>query len=636
MTLTARPRRTLGRPTATLLLLMTCLALPAIGATAIATAAPTRHARHTTPARHHTTAFAARTFPRALALAAAWSTQADRSLVSEAKTLTRCLRENRGHPRRCNAARRAVQRGGTKLAKARQRLARIARATGKTTAGSRSLNTQRAPVLTVSGQTLSWTRVANIKTYVLMSRVPHKSAQYSVISGTSITPPPVPGVTVQYSVRTTANGSAWSTEQSITYAPAPETVDMQAAPVLTVAGQTLTWSAIANVGTYVLATNVPGAAAQYSVVSGTSITPPSVPGVTVRYSIRTAVNGSTWSPEVSISYPAGAKQVTPPPSSGGASGGFEMGAVVGSAVLWELPWIEKLGAHTARMEFDINSPVSKLEPVMEAYAKAGIRPLLLAVFDGRLPSPAEAQNLASWAAAFGPGGSFWQGKNLPASAAVTDIEFGNETSYSYQFPETANASNWYELPSFVARAQTYALRFKAAQTAIQAANPNVGLLAQGTDGGSGAATWVNNMFAAVPDLAQRVAGWTIHPYGPDWQSEMDRLISQTSAVGAPSNIPIYVTEWGLSTDNGRCLSENFGFNRCMSYGEAASTVTSSVAAMRSKYGSRLRAFYLFQGRDQEATGASSNREGYCGALQSNDTPKGAYTSAVQSLLAANP
>ena len=97
-----------------------------------------------------------------------------------------------------------------------------------------------------------------------------------------------------------------------------------------------------------------------------------------------------------------------------------MGTVVGSAQLWELPWLQKLGAHTARMEFAINTSVSTLEPVMEAYARAGIRPLLLAGFDGRLPSPVEAENVARWAAAFGPGGSFWQGKSLPAGTAVTD------------------------------------------------------------------------------------------------------------------------------------------------------------------------------------------------------------------------
>jgi hypothetical protein len=313
-----------------------------------------------------------------------------------------------------------------------------------------------------------------------------------------------------------------------------------------------------------------------------------------------------------------------------------MGLVSGSAVTWELPFIQKLGAHTARMEFSINTPASQLEPVVEAYAKAGIKPLLLAGFDGTMPSAAEARNLASWASEFGPGGTFWEGKTFPADTAVTNIEFGNETSYSYQYSDTSSASNWYSLASYKTRAQTYALRFKEAYEAIHTAGASVGLLAQADDGGSGSSEWVHNMFVAVPNLGQIAAGWTIHPYGPKWESSINRLISQTSSAGAPSTVPIFVTEWGLATNNGRCLSDNYGFNKCMTYQEAATTLQSSLSVMRSRYGSRLAAFYLFQARDQQASGSSSEREAYFGALQSDEQAKGAYTTTVQSLLSTNP
>jgi hypothetical protein len=107
-----------------------------------------------------------------------------------------------------------------------------------------------------------------------------------------------------------------------------------------------------------------------------------------------------------------------------------MGVVAGSALMYELPFIHKLGAHTARMEFAIDTPVSQIVPIAEAYARDGVRPLLLASFDGTIPSSAEAKNLGTWAAAVGPGGSAWKGKTFPAGTAVTSIEFGNETSYS--------------------------------------------------------------------------------------------------------------------------------------------------------------------------------------------------------------
>lgn len=618
-----------GLTTFLVALCMSILTAGAVAATAGAAASPHRS--------RHALATSARVLPHKLIVSARRTTRADRTLVADARALKRCLSVNRHHPKRCNAARRAVQRAGSRLARAQARLAKVARRGGRPKApsgGGTSTEALQAPQLTVSGQTLSWARIANVNTYVFVRKVPGQADQYSVITGTSITPPPVPGVTVHYAIRTSVEGSAWSSEQAIAY-PAAPTTNAQSAPALSVSGQTLTWQAIASVSTYVLAVKVPGHADQYTEVSGTSVTPAAVPGVTVGYSVRTAIDGSAWSPEVKISYPATPTPAPPPPVPA-SSGPFEMGVVAGSAIEYELPYIQKLGAHTARMEFSIDTPVSQMESIVGAYAQAGVRPLLLAGFEGRIPSSSEAQNLASWAAAFGPGGTFWQGKSYPASAAVTDIEFGNETSYSYQFSDTSSASNWYDLPSYIERAKDYALRFKDAETAIQGVNPNVGLLAQADDGGSGTPTWVNSMFAAVPDLASRVAGWTVHPYGPQWEATINRLVSSTKADGAPSTIPIYATEFGISSDNGRCLQENFGFSKCMTYAEAASTLESSISAMRAKYGSRLRDVYLFQARDQQATGTSTEREAYCGALQTNQATKGAYTTAVQSLLSSNP
>jgi hypothetical protein len=319
---------------------------------------------------------------------------------------------------------------------------------------------------------------------------------------------------------------------------------------------------------------------------------------------------------------------TTEPSPGGTAGPFEMGVVAGSALGYELPFIQKLGARTARMEFEVGTPVAQLEPVIEAYAKAGIRPLLLASFYGTLPTVAQAQSLAGWAARFGPSGSFWQGKSFPAGTAVTDIEFGNETSYSYQYTENTASG-------YASRAQTYALRFEEAQAAVHAANASVGLLAQGDPGNAGV-EWVNNMFKAVPNLGQLVAGWTVHPYGPNWQTIMDKVVSATQSNGAPSSVPLYVTEWGVSSDNGRCLDGNYGWNPCMTYAEASSALSSTIAGMRSRYGTRLASVYTFQAHDQATTGTTTSFGRYFGALQSDGSTKGSYTTTVESLLASNP
>ena len=320
--------------------------------------------------------------------------------------------------------------------------------------------------------------------------------------------------------------------------------------------------------------------------------------------------------------PAPAPALTPNPA-------FQVGVVSGSDVVNEARTTAKLGAKHVRVEFAIGTPAANLRAAIAAHAANGTRVLPLAGFHGRMPTDAEARALAGWAREFGPGGSFWAGRP-DGHLAIREIEFGNETSYGYQYGD-----NW-DQPSYVERARTYALRVKAAHEAIAATAMDVGLLVQADDANTGSANWVNGMFAAVPDLASRVAGWTVHPYGPraKFEPRLERLAAQTAARGAPATIPFWITEWGLSTDDGRCLSDNYGWDRCMSYTAAASALTSAVGELRSRWGTRLRAIFLFQGRDQRAADTSTNREHYFGALRSDLGDKGAYSAAVRALMAS--
>jgi len=556
---------------------------------------------------------------------------ADHRLVVKARRLKACQRRHSGP---CSVQRRKVQNAGVRLHRAQRRLNRIARRQARR---ARTGATVSAPTIRVDGQKLSWNAVSNVNRYVFVRKVPGMADQYSVIKGTSITPPAVPGQTVRYSVRADAKGSAWAAEVSISYpaveptststepAPVVPSVDLLAAPALTASGTTLAWNQVGTVTTYVLVRKVDGMADQYTAVSGTTVTPPAVPGKTARYSVRTAIDGSAWSTAVSIAYPADPAPA-PEPAPTPVSGGFQMGLVAGSAATYELPFLQGLGARTARLVWSIGTPAVNLATAMDAYARAGVRPILLATFYGRNATTVEAQSLATWAAAYGPGGTFWQGKNYPADTGVKEIEFGNETSYSYQFADNS-------LSTYAARAQTYAQRAKEAAIAIKAANPNVGLLAIG-DNAVNQSAWVVNLFKAVPDLDDFVDGWTIHPYGPNWATRIDSTVNSTKTAGS-RDLPIWVTEWGLSTDNGRCLSDNYGFDKCMTYDAAATTLRATVSGMQSRYGSRLGAFFLYQAHDQYASGTQSGREAYFGAQQSNGAAKGAYTTEVKSELAAN-
>jgi hypothetical protein len=286
----------------------------------------------------------------------------------------------------------------------------------------------------------------------------------------------------------------------------------------------------------------------------------------------------------------------------------------------------KLGARVVRVEFDIGTPAASLRSTVAALTQRGARPLLLAGFRGRVPTAAEARNVGSWAAEFGPGGSYWA-KHRRHRLPVRLIEFGNETSYRDQYGDT------YSDQSFKDRAELYATRFAQAHRAI--GKRRVGLLAQADDGGTASSVWVTHMFSAVPKLGRLVAGWTVHPYGPraKWRPKLRRLVAQTAAAGAPATVPIDVTEYGISSSDGGALTDNYGWPANLTYTQAAEALRVTVAGMRAdaKIAKRLRLFLVYSAHDLRRPGATNDREAYFGALRHDLSAKGAYTDEVRRL-----
>jgi len=504
----------------------------------------------------------------------------------------------------------------------------------------------------------------------------------TIVHGNSFTPAPVAGTTVSYRVRADVTASRWSNQVSISYpAPPPPpqpAADPLTAPLLTATTSGLVWTAVEGAGSYILWEEAGAESSTYAVVTATTYQPRPRPGSTVTYRVRTDVEGSSWSAPVQITYPATEANLTASTSTATTTvetttrtattsststsiattkttstststatsttsstlttttttqtttslslpSGFEPGLNDNGDPEMDIAGALKLGGRVVRVGFSYRHTASEAESLIERYAAAGLRVLPLIVFDGTMPSSEQARALGEWAALYGPGGSFWNGKGYPSKVAITEIEFGNENSYEYQYSNNSTAA-------IEERAELYGIRFKEAAEAIRAVNPHVFLLAQGDSGNDGS-TWLSSMFKAVPNLASYVGGWTIHPYTTNWRERLETLVSETAEHGAPSSIPIDITEWGLSTDNGKCVTENYGWNPCMTYSEAAATLKQTVAEMRTLLAGRLHLFMLFQIFDQEPAGSSENREGYFGALQNNLEPKGAYTEAVAQLMA---
>jgi hypothetical protein len=311
--------------------------------------------------------------------------------------------------------------------------------------------------------------------------------------------------------------------------------------------------------------------------------------------------------------------------------GFTVGTVSGPGPAWEAQQMPGLRPALVRFEVDIGTSAASLQSQIAGLAARGIQALPMAAFYGRIPSATEVQNLASWAHAFGPGGTFWQGRS-DGYLAMRHIEFGNETNNSYQFNGCGPGCS-----TFTWRAQQYALRARDAVNAINgpAGNPNVSLLVQGDSGGCWCSQWLDGMFSAVPNLNQLIGGWTVHPYGPKqrYGPSLDEMVRDTAKHG-DTTLPFYATEYGISTDNGRCLSDNYMWPKCLTYAQAAVDLTGAIADLHATYGTRLAAVMIYEQRDVNDSGSTTDREGYFGAYQHNFQPKGAYTTAVQSLLAA--
>jgi hypothetical protein len=287
----------------------------------------------------------------------------------------------------------------------------------------------------------------------------------------------------------------------------------------------------------------------------------------------------------------------------------------------------ELRPSVVRVDFQISTPVSEIAPTVAELADRGERVQLLATFVGAMPSSDGARKLAAWAHAFGPGGTFWKGRE-DGHLAVRYIEFGNETNQGYQYDGCGpGCSGWSD------RASQYALRFKDAQEAIDSpqGNPKVGLLAIADDSGDPA--WDDAMYAAVPDLTQRVAGWTEHPYGPDYKERIRTLIDGVEAHGG-GDVPVFVTEFGISTDNGRCLDDNYGWPKCLTYQQAAQDLSHAISDMRSTFGHRLAQVLIFAQVDGKPSGSTTDREGYFGAVQHGGQSKGPLTSEIQQILGA--
>ena len=170
--------------------------------------------------------------------------------------------------------------------------------------------------------------------------------------------------------------------------------------------------------------------------------------------------------------------------------------------------------------------------------------------------PADPSDYATFAgqatARYGPGGTFWQAHSDLAQYAPVYFEIWNEP-YIPVFSQPATNPG------------RYARMYRAASIAGHAANSAARFIMEidwqyQTANGSWR-IWLDDMFAAVPDLAAYVDAVSVHPYanslngiavdswtGNQWQTERvdkaDRPLLKKYGLG---DKPVWITEMGWST-----------------------------------------------------------------------------------------
>jgi hypothetical protein len=148
-------------------------------------------------------------------------------------------------------------------------------------------------------------------------------------------------------------------------------------------------------------------------------------------------------------------------------------------------------------------------------------------------SPADyAAYAASFAARYGPGGSFWRGHPSLTPEPVQTFEIWNEPD---------NAQFWAPAPN----AGQYGQLYEQARDAILAVDPNGRVLIGGLTSPS---TFLPAMLAAHPELRGHIDGVAIHPYGKPLVV-LSKIRAARAAIASLrlGEVPLYVTEFGWTT-----------------------------------------------------------------------------------------
>jgi hypothetical protein len=104
-------------------------------------------------------------------------------------------------------------------------------------------------------------------------------------------------------------------------------------------------------------------------------------------------------------------------------------------------------------------------------------------------------------------------------------------------------------------------------------------------------------------------------------------MSDTARHG-DTTLPFFITEYGISTNNGTCLDSNYTWPNCMTYQQAGDAMRNAIVDLKQTY-PRIAQIFIFEQRDM--ANDANGREANFGAIKSDGSLKGAYTDAIRNI-----
>ena len=380
---------------------------------------------------------------------------------------------------------------------------------------------------------------------------------------------------------------------------------------------TLGWTPPANVGGYVFYAN-----SQVVSVATANLKDGS-PRKEVKFS---KTNPGPPFEVVAVVYPPAIESDAYPDPSPPPSGELRFGIASGGSLSIAAQVGQNIGVGIMRV-FD-QSPtqsVSSMASVLNVYTSRNIEPLVLVHTNTMNSNMSEFPgNLGAIAAALGPGGS-----QAHATFPLRWMEFGNELFYGY----TGKPGPEY--------ADEYTTGWLRGYNAVKAANPNVKIAFTLDCANEGTATFqriASLIYGVDPQIHNKVDAWVFHHYGPITGGHTAKILGMLDAVeqrGAPTTIPIFITEDGIGSANGATLTNTHGWpsGSYETYAQAAVSHQNKLNALLAhpRIGDRLAVWMIWSDRDGQAVGTTNNAYYYMGTLKVDNSDKGAYSTFARNL-----